>query len=719
VRLTLVRMADTLKRINAPPPPEESRLLRVSVLVAVLAAVAGVVGAGVGGVALGWIALVAVPSGHALSYLGRHRPGYLRKSLLAAGATVAFARFLIVAASSVVGAAELRVPLGELFVWIQVLHSFDLASRRDLLFTLLSSLSLMLVAGVLSTSPVFGALLGVWAVASLVSLILSARSQQAELPRLFPGQARAGGTNPPAAFQAVVAMTLVAVWTAVTFTFLPAPGDATPQGLATRIDQALPVPQQGSLINPGLGAGQSNGSAYFGFSSSLDLAARGRPDSTPVMRVRARNPDFWRGQSFDVWDGRRWTISPAIADAVALAGQSSGGRGTTAFEVPPTPEERPLQYLGRPLVQTFYLEQPGPNLIYGAYRADQIFLPFDRAYALGDGTVRSGVRMGPGTVYSVISRRPPVTAAILRGEETLNGPAQELARIPVSAAFVDRYLQLPDQVPPRVRQLAASVTLGTTNRYDQVKALEAWMGSNLTYTLDIPRLPVGRDAVEQFLFVDRQGYCEQIATSLVVMLRTLGVPARLAVGFVPGERNPFSGTYQVRAKDAHAWAEVFFPGIGWQAFDPTASVPLAGDAVLASAGVSVVGYVAERLPGPPAWAAVIGALIVGLVAGAAVLARWVAGSGGRSNREWGLRCMSRIQAVGARRSRPRRPGETMREYSDALMEAALVTDQLSAVVRRLEAEVFSGHGMQLSERASIEAALAAALRRPHVGSHLP
>ena len=61
------------------------------------------------------------------------------------------------------------------------------------------------------------------------------------------------------------------------------------------------------------------------------------------------------------------------------------------------------------------------------------------------------------------------------------------------------------------------------------------------------------------------------------MLRELGIPARLAVGYTPGERNPFTGLYEVKASDAHAWAEVYFPGIGWQGFDPTAKVPLAGE----------------------------------------------------------------------------------------------------------------------------------------------
>ena len=114
--------------------------------------------------------------------------------------------------------------------------------------------------------------------------------------------------------------------------------------------------------------------------------------------------------------------------------------------------------------------------------------------------------------------------------------------------------------------------------YDAVRALEAWLGENTKYTLDIPPLPDGADAVEQFLFVDKRGFCMQIASSLTVMLRSLGVPAALAS---PASRRARSRCSAVsspcEASDAHAWVEVWFPGVGWQGFDPTASVPLAGE----------------------------------------------------------------------------------------------------------------------------------------------
>jgi len=88
----------------------------------------------------------------------------------------------------------------------------------------------------------------------------------------------------------------------------------------------------------------------------------------------------------------------------------------------------------------------------------------------------------------------------------------------------------------------------------------------------------GEDAVDDFLFESQLGFCEQIASTLTIMLRSQGVPARLATGYVPGERDRVSGVWNVRGTDAHAWVEVWFPQTGWQPFDPTAEVPLAADA---------------------------------------------------------------------------------------------------------------------------------------------
>jgi hypothetical protein len=129
----------------------------------------------------------------------------------------------------------------------------------------------------------------------------------------------------------------------------------------------------------------------------------------------------------------------------------------------------------------------------------------------------------------------------------------------------------------------------------------------------------GADAVDDFLFQSRLGFCEQIASALTIMLRSQGVPARLATGYVPGERDRVSGVWNVRSSDAHAWVEVWFPLTGWQPFDPTAEVPLAADAGGGTVGGDLAGALVSSIVshrtgvGLAVLAAVVAGLLVRLV----------------------------------------------------------------------------------------------------------
>ena len=185
-----------------------------------------------------------------------------------------------------------------------------------------------------------------------------------------------------------------------------------------------------------------------------------------------------------------------------------------------------------------------------------------------DGTLLAPFRpMGRGATYTVVSRRVPVTAQLLRTAGRRAAPA-----------VINRRVRPADRGDRARPLLARQLANGTTSSFDKVQAIERWLSPDVTYSIDAPLTPRGQDVVDDFLFRSHQGWCEQVASSLVVLLRAQGVPARLVTGFVPDEIDPISGSYTVREKDAHAWAEVYFPGVGWQAFDPTASVPLAGNA---------------------------------------------------------------------------------------------------------------------------------------------
>ena len=132
-----------------------------------------------------------------------------------------------------------------------------------------------------------------------------------------------------------------------------------------------------------------------------------------------------------------------------------------------------------------------------------------------------------------------------------------------------KYLQLPVDISPRIQALAFDITDGLDNPYDKAAAITEYLRSEITYN-PVMSFPEGtEDRLEYFLFESKEGFCNYYASSEVLMLRSIGVPARLAVGFAQGEPNLQNTFYTVREKDAHTWPEVYFPGFGWIEFEPT------------------------------------------------------------------------------------------------------------------------------------------------------
>ncbi len=241
-------------------------------------------------------------------------------------------------------------------------------------------------------------------------------------------------------------------------------------------------------------------------------------------------------------------------------------------------------------------------------------------------------------MYSVVSDVPVNDAGSLR-----------LADRRVPPALADRYLQLPDTLPPRVRDLALQITSGRTNEYDRTAASNRGSAPTRVYDLSVPRDPEGVDAVDHFLFETRRGFCEQIASSMAVMLRSIGIPARLVTGYGPGERNPFTGYFEVKQSDAHAWVEVYYPGHGWVPYDPTFGVPVADPGV------------ASRFMAGPVFAAIarfLGATPEPVKAAARGLAHAIATAGRGALAAWpfvllAAMIMTVVAALGRRRRRAR------------------------------------------------------------------
>jgi transglutaminase-like putative cysteine protease len=406
-------------------------------------------------------------------------------------------------------------------------------------------------------------------------------------------------------------------------------------------------------------SGTTRVGGYLGFAKSLDTALRGQLGDQLVMQVRANRPSYWVGETFNTWQGESW---------VETGPRSKPLEQTLPFVLPP---DVGASLSGEPDLQTFYVAGTTADLVFHAESASELWFPSSRVFVADDGTIVSPIGLGSGSIYSVESVVDTPPAARLRADRS--GQTLPLATLQTD-------LQLPHPYP-RVQALARSITARDTTTYDKVDSLLAWMGLHTRYSIDIPPLPPGADSVDEFLFGNRVGFCEQISTALAVMLRSLGIPAREAVGYVPGGFDPITDLYQVHANDAHAWVQVWFPGYGWQSFDPTAVVPTTPP----SPGATALREVASDLRRVP-WVPVAA---VGLGVAAVVV---VVRLRHRRPPSWAAAVTHYVERAGGRAGRPRRPSETLPEYARSLDELTATGSQTwSELAREVEASAYGGH----------------------------
>lgn len=501
-----------------------------------------------------------------------------------------------------------------------------------------------------------GQLLLLWLVAAVTVLVLSDRIGTDANPPLGGATADTARARPAATLRTTAVVVGVVVLVAVLLlpVLLPYVGSAT-------------APGQGATLQPQVG-----GAGALRATSVLDMTQR--PDLTDqiVFTVDSDRGTFWRGETFDQWNGRAWTRSDdrflplASVDTLQLAPEDLGAQGRDT------------------VVQRVRIETAYDDVIYAA--ASAVSIDIDRPVRQRpDGTLIS-VPLGRGSTYTVTSRRQPLSDQRLR---SVRGEVPEAVRAQYAA---------PPATTDRVVAAARRVAAGATTQYDKVLALEAWMGRRVEYSLDAPLAPKDVDVVDHFLFQAEQGWCEQIASSLVVMARANGIPARLVTGFVPDEQDPVTGLFTVRERDAHAWAEVWFPEVGWVPFDPTADVPLAGND---KADQTVGGWLVQH--------AVVILLAVGgllllvgpLRRGArSLLARRRARPSG-----WLAVADARLAKLGARVGLPRSPSQTATAHAIALA-ARYGDDRLLVVGQVVDDAVYAGRDPDEAARAEVDAVLA-------------
>jgi transglutaminase-like putative cysteine protease len=295
-----------------------------------------------------------------------------------------------------------------------------------------------------------------------------------------------------------------------------------------------------------------------GFSDQVRLGEIGeiKNSSTPVMHVSFYNMTppqhlLWRGGALSEFNGRTWSNPPEAP-----------------FRIPV--ENNHVMLESWRATELLY------RIDFNALDTDALFFAgtptmMDIKQSFLYRTPNDGYRLGhsppPGFYYEAYTsldavRQPKLTSAP-----------------PLGRSRLQRFLQLPSSLDPRIPTLARSLAMGRATDFERVRAIEHHLHTNYAYTLDLPSQEVS-DPLAYFLFERRKGHCEYFASAMAVMLRTLGIPSRLANGFLGGVENPLTGLYIVRASDAHTWVEAYLAGYGWTAFDPTPPDPRPRDTSL-------------------------------------------------------------------------------------------------------------------------------------------
>ena len=418
-------------------------------------------------------------------------------------------------------------------------------------------------------------------------------------------------------------------------------------------------------------------------SSSVDLLARGPLSSAPVVSTPADAPQYWQGAIYDDFDGTRWTAARA----------NLGGlwRGSTAI----APNGLPFQ------------QAPGAAAA-GDSRIDDVSVlnaqPPDVVLAPGIATAYAG----SGRVVSDLDGTPHLIdvdqgASGYLVTSTVLAPSDAELRAATGADPVDpKWTAVSPTIAPRVSDLAARLTAGSPDRFDAVDAIENYLRSNEKYDLDSPEPQRGDDAVDDFLFVSHRGFCEQFATAAVVMLRSVGVPARLVTGYAFGDTASDPGRRIFRGTDAHAWVQVYYPGFGWIDSDPTAAGALPASSAPSTRQqiVRSLQRAWHRIPGGHAGALLLAcAVLVGGIAVVLTAGRWNLPRRNRRQRRRRLARTAtdgpvlsaylRLEAELVSADRVRVAEETFGEFAHRLGGLVATPGEVAAAMRCLERECYA------------------------------
>jgi transglutaminase-like putative cysteine protease len=429
-----------------------------------------------------------------------------------------------------------------LVLFIMVVKIFSVQRDRDLLYLAVLSFLMVLAAAVLTVDTLFLLTFGFFLLMAM-STFISMEMRRSERAAQAVGVATQQERKFNRSLSGVAVLLTFATLAGATVLFFVLPRMSTGGGY---------------LRNFGF---QSN--FVTGFSSEVQLGGIGQiqQSNSVVMHVQVLRgklpPDpKWRGVALVNFDGRRWwnPQEPAVLHPLNnMPLDLSRLRVGTAplFSAVATSRSSTLSYrvVMEPIGSYIFFVAPVPVRFSG---------PYDRVAISEQGSLYyySDTGKSVGLYYGEADTRNP-EPLIQNSNSRDYPPGLELM-----------YRQLPRRLDPRISALAQQITASATSNYARARAIESYLQKNFGYTLQLPGFRES-DPIANFLFERKQGHCEYFASSMAVMLRTLGIPSRVVNGFRGGEFNDLNKSYILRSKDAHSWVEVYFPEYGWATFDPT------------------------------------------------------------------------------------------------------------------------------------------------------
>ncbi len=450
--------------------------------------------------------------------------------------------------------------MGTMLVWLMVACSFRLSYDRAVLFMCVPALSLI---GLTATfAPDTEALIYFGLFLTLGSFILikeNALAYQSDSPGTI-GRLRISAGNAKIHIGLTASVTLAAMVVGIALGTLLYPI------LVNSFARPLSPFSSSQIVE------QLVGEEYVSVATGpVNLS------NQELMTVKCDQPLLWRGRTYNKYTGQGWVteLGPNEQKRLRPMENPKGPYKPTSrstFRLPASP----LYETGkatRRVEQTFTVVSGYYHTVFAAaqplsikFRATQPI----RRYGNWVPVLRYGSRIespsayGPKSTYTATSR---VSTATLRQLSAAGQNYPELIK--------SRYLGIPDS-SWQSQRLAERITTNEPNPYRKALAIRNYLAQSYTYDTGAGAAPANEDAITFFLFKSKRGYCDIFASSMVIMARQIGIPARWVTGFAPEDAPAEDGLYHVLAKDRHAWAELYFPGYGWVEFDATPSGEQAG-----------------------------------------------------------------------------------------------------------------------------------------------